>query len=222
MSQVSLLEFEGNPNIGMHMFANDKFCLIGPEVKKEIITQIEEVLQVPIYKVTTLATNLIGVFVAGNNEMLIIPELYDYEEKEFKKICEAHEVDLHIISEKQNTFGNNLCLGEDKIIVNGSYNKSFLQGLADTTQLNVVPLENKEFNSAGAIVKQIKGKFFVSQEVNEEEVQEFINEITDVGTVNGGSNFVSSGIIGNSHGLLLGSASTTIEIQKIVEAFDFL
>ena len=34
MSKVALMEFEGNPNVGLYMFVNDKFCLVGKELDK--------------------------------------------------------------------------------------------------------------------------------------------------------------------------------------------
>lgn len=129
---------------------------------------------------------------------------------------------LHVINEKMNTFGNNLCISDKLIVANPKYPKSFYNTLEKKTGLKAFKLENKEFESAGAVCKYVSGKFFVSQELSEEEVDKFINDIGGVGTVNSGSNYVSSGIVGNKNGLLIGSTSSTIEIQNIVESLDFL
>ena len=53
-------------------------------------------------------------------------------------------------------------------------------------------------------------------------LENFIDEIGGNGTVNSGNNFISSGVVGNCNGLILGSACSTVEIQNIVESLDYL
>ncbi len=220
--KVVLMEFESNPNIGLYMFANDKFAIIGKEIDKKKQEEIQSVLNVPLYKTTVLGTDLIGVFVAGNNEMLIIPQMYDYELEVFKKIAKETDMKLIELNTIQNTLGNNLCIGKDKILFNPQYDKKFQKQLQTKTGCNIIPVGTKELPSTGAICKYTNSKFYISQELSEEDVKDFIEEIGGIGTVNSGSNFIASGIISNKNGIILGSASSTIEIQNIVESLDYL
>ena len=219
---VALLEFENNPNIGLYTFVNDKFAIIGCELSKEKKEQITQILGVPIYTTTALGTELIGVFVAGNNEFLLVPEIYDYELKKFEEIAKEHNMKLLMIPQRLNTYGNNICFVDDKIIINDNYNRDFIQKIEKKTQLQVVKLQHKEVPSAGAVCRFINGKLYVSQELDENHAKEFIDKIGGVGTVNSGGIFVSSGILGNKNGVLLGSQCSTIEIQNILEALEFL
>lgn len=220
--KVSLIELENNPNVGLYVFANDKFCIVGKEIDEKKRKDIENILNVPIYSATILGTDLVGVFISGNNDFILIPNAYEHEIEMFEKICKDHDVKLNIIDEKMNTFGNNLCISDKLIVANPKYPKAFFDKLKKKTRLEVFKLENKEFESAGAVCRFVAGKYFVSQQLSEEEVDKFINEIGGIGTVNSGSNYVSSGIVGNKNGLLIGSASSTIEIQNIVESLNFL
>ena len=219
---VALLEFENNPNIGLYLFVNDSFALIGCEVSKEKKEQIENILKVPLYKVSALGTELLGVFVAGNNQYVIVPELYDYELKQFEQICNKHNIELITISQRLNTFGNNLCVTDSLIIANENYNRDFLNKLEKKTQLKTIKFHSREFPSAGAVCRFVNNKIYASQELNEEQAKGFINSIGGVGTINSGGIFVSSGVVGNKNGVLLGSQSSSIEIQNVLEGLGFL
>ncbi len=221
-NNVALMEFEGNPNIGLFFFVNDKFAIIGKEVDKDKKKQIEEVLEVPIYQVQVLGTDLIGVFIAGNNEILLVPSLYDHEFKKIKEICDKHETKLIKIEDKLNTLGNNICVGKDEIIINYNYSRDFINHLENATKLKAIKLEHSEFASAGAVCFFTKDKYFVSQELNEEVVSKFVKKIAGVGSINSGSAFISSGIVANENGVLIGSMSSTIEIQEVVENLKYL
>jgi len=220
--KISLLEFDSNPNIGLYLFVNDKFCLLGKEVSEEKKKEIENILNVPVYNLTIIGSDLVGVFVAGNNDFILIPKAHDYELKKIEEICAKHEVILHVVDEKLNTFGNNFCVGNDKIIINPNYDTKFKNKLAKKTNYEIIKLKNKEFESAGSVCKFLNGKFFISQEISENDVKKFSSDVCGVGTINAGSNMISSGVVGNSYGLLLGSMSTTIEISNITQSFDYL
>jgi len=220
--KVSLLEFENNVNIGLYMFVNDKFCLIGQEVSEEKQKQIKDILNVPVYKVSVLSTELLGVFISGNNDFILVPELNKYEFEKLEEITKKHDVKLIQLTNKLNTFGNNICVGEDEILINDEYSEKFILNLEKETKLKIIKLSHEMYRSAGAICRFVNSKYFISQELDEEDVKEILDKVAGVGTVNAGSNFVASGIIGNKFGLLLGSMSTSIEIQNIVEDLDYL
>jgi len=219
--KISLLEFESNPNIGLYMFVNNKFCLVGSQINEDKKKEIEKVLKVPVYKITMLGTELVGVFASGNDDLLLIPEIYDYELKEIEKICKKNKVNILSINEKQNTFGNNICFGNDKIIINPNYSTEFNKEIEKNTGLKIIKLKNDQFASIGSICRFLNGKFFLSQEIKESEVKTFVKNVGGIGTVNSGSNMISSGVVGNDNGLLLGSMCSTIEIQNITEALDY-
>lgn len=220
--KIALLEFENNPNIGLYMIVNEYFALIGCEITKKKQKEIENIVKVPVYRVTALGTDLLGVFFTGNNSTLIIPEIYDYEKKIIEEITNKHNFKLITIENRLNTFGNNLCVLDDSIIVNNNYNKKFLEDIEKKTNLKPIKLKHEEFSAPGAIARFINNKVYLSHELDESHAKEFIDKIGGVGTVNSGSNFISSGVIGNKNGLLLGSQCSTIEIQNILEGFDFL
>ncbi|TFF87139.1 MAG: translation initiation factor IF-6, partial [Promethearchaeota archaeon] len=47
---MQLLNFFGNPNIGVYGFTNDHFCIVPTMITKSNIELISEILNVPTYK----------------------------------------------------------------------------------------------------------------------------------------------------------------------------
>ena len=216
------MDFNGNPNIGIYIFVNNKFCLIGPEVSKEKSQEIEKTFGVPVYKISILNTELVGIFASGDDNNIFVPELFDYEREALKSICEKHECNLIELDEIKNTYGNNLCVGDNTILINAFYPEKFYKKL-EKLGYKVSIVNNKKFDSVGSTAKYLNGFFFFSQEYDEADIEEEVKDkVSGVGTINSGSNYISSGVVGNNNGVIIGSSSTSIEIQNIVESLDYL
>lgn len=219
---VNLMDFDGNPNIGIYMFVNDKFCLVGHPINDTKKKEIEKNFNVPVYNTTVLGTELIGLFIAGNNELLIVPSMYDYEKKVLEEICKNHDVKLITVKDLQNTYGSNICVGKDKVLINFEYPEEFEAEIKKHTKYKIIRIDNEKFKSIGATCRYINNKYFFSQEYEEAQVKPILKEIGGVGTINQGNYYIASGVVGNSSGIIIGSMSSTIEIQNIVESLDFL
>ena len=110
-NKVALLDFEGNTNIGLFMFANDKFALLGKEVDEKKKKEITSVLDVPVYTVSVMQTDLVGVFLTGNNEFILCPQIPEYEQKILVDICNEHDTKIFFLNHTLNTYGNSFCVG---------------------------------------------------------------------------------------------------------------
>lgn len=216
------MEFEGNPNVGIYMFVNNKLCILGKKVSKEKKAEIEKVLGVPVYIATALETELLGIFLTGDDHYLVIPQLFDYEKKLFQEICKENGMELIELDFRLNTLGNNICFGDEIILINPEYPNSVLKKLEKKTGYPVTKIDNDDFKAIGSVCLYANGNYFISQEFEEEQVESILDEIGGVGTINSGSNYIASGVVGNNQGVILGSASSTVEIQNVVEGLDYL
>lgn len=219
---IILMEIETNPNIGLFLYSNDKFAIAGNNFTEKQIKEIEKNLDVPAYQTTILGTDLIGVFTAGNNEKLIIPEIYDYEKSVFEEISQKHEIEVIEVNDKVNTFGNSLLLTNDNVIIGKEVNKALKEKIEKKTKMKTMLMENSEYSGAGTVLIHANDKLFASQALNENDVKEFAEQIVGVGSINSGSNFISSGVVANKNGIIMGSSSSTVEIQNLVESLDYL
>lgn len=219
---IVLMEFEGNPNIGIYMFVNNKVCLLGKKVSEAKKKEIQDVLGVPVYFVTALETELVGIFFTGDDHFLVVPELFDHEKKLLQEICSEQDMELVELNFRLNTLGNNLCFGSEIIMINPEYPSSVIKKLEKKTGYAVTQVDNDNFKAIGSVCIYANGKYFISQEFEEEQVSFILDEIGGVGTINSGSNYISSGIVANNRGVIIGSASSTVEIQNVVEGLEYL
>ena len=219
--KVTLLEFEGNANIGLFLVVNDSFALCGRELGKTEQKNLEDLFNVPIYHLTCLGTELCGIFIAGNNTTLISPPLFDHEMHTLQNIAKKHNFTLHALKHNINTFGNTIFLGTNFISTTEQYETSFLNKLKQKTELPIFPVKEQAFECVGALFREINSKCIASQDINSFS-DKLKTKITALGSVNSGSPYIASGVVGNKNGLAIGSASSTIEIQNLVENFGFL
>ena len=216
------MEFEGDANIGLYMFANDKFCILGKQISQSKKKEIEKVLKVPVYNASVIGTELIGVFVSGNKDYVLIPDMYDYEMEIFEEITTKHNIKLILIKNTINTYGNNICFGNKKILLNSKYSDGFKKKLENETEHKCIIIEVEDYENIGALCIYKNSRYFLSSQITEENAKEIASQVSGVGTVNSGSNYVSSGIVSNSKGLILGFACSTVEIQNITESLNYI
>jgi translation initiation factor 6 (eIF-6) len=78
---VDLFDFKKSPNIGTYVFVTNKFALVPFDTPKYEKKKIKEVLEVPVFEAKINESDLLGVYLFGNEEKIVIP-------KGFSLICE--------------------------------------------------------------------------------------------------------------------------------------
>jgi len=113
MVHVAKLAFEGDPNVGLHGVATDRFCLIGKSVRRKYIQQIEDALKVPVIQANVYGTGLVGIFVAANSQNVLIPSIiFERERKELEKALADFGVKITTIKTEHTALGNNILLSD--------------------------------------------------------------------------------------------------------------
>jgi translation initiation factor 6 (eIF-6) len=216
--KVALLEIDNNSNIGLFSVINDKFAIFGNTVKKEILDKISKIIKVPIFQTTILNSDLIGVFLSLNNEFLLYPKgILEQEKLELLKISKKFEMKLIEVDDLVNTLGNSICIGKKEIILSNEFHKKTIKLLEKKSEKKLIIFQDKNYHLTGSLLRFFNKSYFVGQETSEEDIKLFEKKIKCLGTVNKGSSFISSGILINKYGLLLGSNCSTIEIQNITD-----
>jgi len=222
--KVNLLDLNDTNNIGLYLFCNNKFCLAGNSIKDKEIKVLEVTLKVPVYRISVLGTDLVGVFINGNDEFILVPELPDFEFEHLSNICKENDIDLIVSSSHLNTFGNNIIVLKDVILVNYDYDKNFVSFLKKKTGFGVYKVKLNNLLSIGSVSKFLNGKFVVSSSLKDEDAEKFIEyvDVDGLVSVSKGNKFIKYGVVGNDNGLIVSRDSTTIEIQNIVELLGYI
>lgn len=219
--------YQGNPYIGLFGFANDKVCLVGHGFNKHDIEKIGKALKVPVYQISICSTGMVGVFCAGNNNCLLLPSTaYDNEIKEIKKICKEVNMECKVISTELTALGNNILCNDKGALVNPDFSARVKKDIRQALNVTLHPGTIALHGITGSLCVTRKDKAIVTSGILESEQEELsvlleIETFTN-GTVNFGSQNVSSGLIVNSHGFIVGDMSTGVEMTTVDEGLGFL
>ncbi len=210
---------KGNPSIGLFIFLTDDFGLIGFDIEDKIVKRLEEIFEVPFYKVSIHGTNLIGVFITGTSKKLLVPSnIYPHELKELEKLT-----DVIVLETKYNALGNNIVIGKEAIAVNPNLEEEVKKTLAKEFQKPVYDLTIRKHKIIGSLMIEFNKRVLVGNIAKEEDIKKikeiFRAERVNVGSVNFGSPFIRSGLVLNSKGYIIGDRTTGHEIALIEETF---
>ena len=223
--KVSLLELENNSQIGMYFLATDHFVLCGKRnLTLEQKNSIEKILQVPLIEFSCYNTELVGVFmqVDRDSQKIYVPfDIYDEELVQLQKHCTKHNYEIVQIHSTQNALGNLLAFTSKYAIISYELKKNVSEIEKASSKESFI-LEDNNLHQAGALLYSVKDKTIASSGLRDEDLEILEEEIENITTVNSGSLYISSGIVANSFGILIGSSTTSVEIQTILESLEYL
>jgi len=217
-----LTSINQNPNLGLYIYATDKYALVGRSVPERFITALSKVLKVPCHEISIAGTDLIGVFLAGNSHCVLVPELaYPHELKQLE-----HLKIPHIVMKTDLTcLGNNILVNDHMAYINPEFGEREAKFIE--THLKVQVLKNKlaKIPTPGALaVLNTKG-MLVNNRISDEEAAQLATDFRLKivgGTVNRGNPFIRSGLACNSHGFAIGDQSGSPEVINADEALGFM
>ncbi len=217
---VAKMDVYGNSNIGLFGFANDSFCLVGNVFRKKEIKILKDVLKVPIIKTTLVGTSLIGIFSVGNSNGILIPK-NSYEEE--IKVLEK-KLNVLVLETKFTALGNLILTNDNGCIISKKLKKE-KETIENFLRVRVEIGEIAGLDLVGSLgIANNKGCLVHSKATKEEIklIEKILKVPVKPGVVNFGSPWVSSGIITNSNGFVVGNLTTGPEIGNIDEALGFL
>ncbi len=210
-------DYQGDINLGFHGIVSESFSVVAPGFNRAEVFGTKKVFE----GLRISNTDLIGLFAAGNSEGIILPNIVSDHEK---KLLEKNDINYMVIDSKHTAIGN-LVLVNDKGCLISEVLEPFREEISDFFG---VPVETGVLagtgmvGSAGFVTE--KG-LLVHREAEREELEiaeKVLGVKGDIGTVNFGSPYVGTGIIGNSKAVMVGNNTTGPETARIDKALGFL
>ncbi len=222
MAHVDRADFHGDANIGLFGIVTDKYAVFAPNERFN-----KEILNVPFVHTYISRTNLVGLFLAGNSNGLLVSSIID--EKEFLHLKEqmkkiAPDVTVELIEAKDNAIGNLIVCNDHGAIVSQDLRHHLAQ-IARVLKVPVVEGSVMENDLVGTFCVATNKGFLLTMNAEESEYEFFKKHLKvngDIGSSNFGGIFVKSGVLANSNGFLAGKLSTGPEIGRIDEALGFI
>jgi len=211
-----------NSNIGIYVYTNDHYCLVGEDLPKEIVKNIEEALKVPVHRVHIAGTTLVGVFCAGNNNILLIPGIvFEREKQALRKLG----IKFTVIDTELTALGNNILANDKGAIINPDFRPEEKAEIEKALGVPVIQemIAGLEIVGSCAVMSDKSGLVH-----RDADFQTLANLRKMFGikffpaTVNQGSPYIHSGLVVNKNGLVVGRMSTGVETTEADESLGFL
>ena len=166
---ILITSFNGNPNVGLFGYCNDKYCLLGQGIPKRACKEVEKILKVPVHKVSIAGTSLIGVFCVGNKNGILIPNIVF--EHELKKLDELG-VNYSVIDTKLTALGNNILVNDKSAIVNPAFTDSDVKKIGEALGVKVKKGTIAELDNVGSLAVLREKHCMITRNAKESELKE--------------------------------------------------
>ncbi|PNV77299.1 MAG: translation initiation factor IF-6 [Thermoproteota archaeon] len=209
----------GSPNLGIYLKVVGNYLLVPPNAKDKFVKELEVALNLKAVPARIYDTNLLGVFIAGNENGVILPAVAGIEEI---KALESLGMELEIINSKITALGNAILANSYGALVHPGMSDEDIELIRKTLKVPVVRGRISGIPVVGSLSVITDKGGIVSPSVSDEELKNlrrhFSVEIYP-GTVNDGVKFVKLGLVASKEGVAVGALTTPVEIDVITQAF---
>lgn len=214
---IRFSRYDGNPNIGIFAVASESFVFTAYDAVDGFVDSIAQTLDVDVIKTTVANSIVVGSLIAMNSNGAIVSDLIT--DTEIATIKE--EINTITVNDKLNATGNNILVNDFGAIVNPEMDDTVMKRIEDILGVECVKSTIAYINTVGSVCRATNKGAIVNPHATDDDIK-LIKEILKVDavrtTVNHGCKIVSSGILANSKGALVGDATTAIEVNKIEDA----
>jgi translation initiation factor 6 len=212
----------GNPNIGLYGYVTDKFCLLGLDVPLHTAKQIGSVLKVPVHQLNICGTSMLGAFLSGNDNCILVPSIaFESELKHLDKL----NIPYKVIKTELTALGNNILCNNDGCAVNPGFPADVQKQISKALGVKVFPMTIAGVETVGSVACINKHGCAIHSDANEHEIhklKEILKVNVDTTTVNLGNPFIGSCVLCNSNGIVIGDRSSGPELGNLEQVLGFL
>ena len=216
-----LFDVFGNASIGVYSLVNDEIAIVPPQVPESKRKKVENWLKVKVVATTVGKSVIIGALACSNSNGVLLPSFAD--EEEIEAIKSVSDLNVTVMDTKKTAYGNMVLANDHGAIVGPGLEREEVNKIADTLGVETVPSEIAGLPYVGALATATNKGVLAHPMLKEEErkvLEDVFKVHVDVGTVNCGIPYVSTGMLGNSTGAVVGLLTTGPEMFIIGQALD--
>ncbi len=221
---ITLLGIFGSASIGVYSLATENMALVPPQFSDSKVRRLEECLKVKAVRTLVGGSVLVGALANANSTGLVLPSYTKEEEIQAIKSV-FPDLKIMVMETRRTAYGNMVLVNDYGAVVDPRMKDQDMKNLSDSLGVEVVPGEIAGLPNVGSLAKATNKGVLVHPMIREDE-QQLLKDVLKVpveaGTVNCGVPYVGSGLIGNTHGALVGFVTTGPELFIIENALDLL
>lgn len=209
-----------SPNVGIYAKCNDNFVFIPNGFAITKVKNLCEFLKTDYVFTSVANTRLLGVLMVMNNKGILLPR--NSLEEEVVHLKKSTGLNVDILDTKHTAIGNLLCVNDKGGIMSPLIPSEYVKKVEDVLGIEVIRKKVAGYYQSGAMAKANSHGGIIHPETEEEDVRT-ISQVLGVelepATINGGSPFVSSGILANNKSMVVGSLTNGPELVMLTKAF---
>jgi translation initiation factor 6 len=218
---IFLFDIFGNASIGVYCLTTDNMAIVPPQVTDAKAKKLREWLKVKVIRSTIGGAAVMGALACANSNGIVLP--HTTHEEEVQAVKSTLDIKAAVMQTKKTAYGNLVLTNDHGAIVDPRLKKKDVAKIEDTLDVEAVPGEIAGLPYVGSLATATN-KGVLTHPLLKEEEQKVLTDVlkvhVDVGTINCGIPYVSTGLLGNKYGAVAGSVTTGPELFMIGQALD--
>lgn len=209
-----------SPNVGIYAKCNDSFVFIPNGFAITKVKNLCEFLKTDHVFTSVANTRLLGVLMVMNNNGILLPR--NALEEEVVHLKKSTGLNVDILDTKHTAIGNLICVNDKGGIMSPLIPSEYAKQVEDVLGIEVIRKKVAGYQQTGAMAKANSHGGIIHPATEEEDVKtmsQVLGVDLEPATINGGSPFVSSGILANNKSMVVGSLTNGPELMMLTKAF---
>jgi translation initiation factor 6 len=216
---VILSDIFGDPNVGVFSFANEKIAVLPAGISTKKLASYTEALEVEAYSIGIADSRLVGVYISGNSNAILLP--YIATEDEASRI-RSTGTRIAILQEKRTALGNLIICNDYGAVIDPRLKPKTVSAIEKALKVPVHTGTIGGLPQVGSLaIASNKGVLAdpIIDESEKKHISEVLKVPVSIGTVNSGVPYPKSGIVVNSKGAVVGSHTLGSELLAVSSVF---
>ncbi|MFA4907756.1 MAG: translation initiation factor IF-6 [archaeon] len=208
-----------SPYIGVFCLATENALLVPYGAEEKSVREMEAALGVKAKRQSIASSTLIGALCAGNSQGIIVPEIITLQEESLLKKNGVR----FLVVDGVMALGNLVTANDKGGIVSPLVPERSRKQIEEFLKVKLRKTILAGTDVAGSCVIASNSGFCCHPETSKEEFTELEKAFGVRGTVstaNYGDGFVKNGVLANSHGIVVGTATSVSELSRIEEGME--
>lgn len=209
-----------SPNVGIYAKCNDRFVFIPNGFASTKAANLCEFLKADHVFTSVANTRLIGVLMVVNNNGMLLPR--NSLDEEVTHLKKSTGLNVEILDTKHTALGNLICANDKGGIMSPLIPTEYVKKVEDVLGIEVVRRRIAGYHQTGAMAVATSRGGIIHPSTEEEDIRamsQVMGVELEPATINGGSPFLSAGILANNKSLVVGSLTNGPELVMLTKAF---
>ena len=216
---VVLSDVFGDPNVGIFSFANEKLAILPAGVGSKKLASFKQALGVDAYAVGIADSRLVGVYVTGNSNSIIVPYITSDLEVKMLKATGAR---VEVLFERRTALGNVVLCNDYGAVLDPRLKTPTVDTINKVLDVPVSTATIGGLPHVGALATASNNGVLANPVIVESEMRKISQALgvpVEKGTVNSGVPYPKCGIVVNSRGAVVGSSTLGAELLALSRVF---